>query len=443
MHAFTRPSAQLRKKVRAATLRSLHHTSLYRRLVLNAKDRGARTAATGDSLHTRLRENPREGSTLLKFIYGQLYNGKLAKIYGHAPTDACPLCHLPDSCTHIAGECRFHKNLTISRHNAACQLVHAAIRNAAKGGGALYGADDLRLVMADAGTRTQTPLGTLTSLAFTSQDDPHTQEEQHPQTTDWLEPLPPEADTRHKRHTDVSQDPRYNQVSTHTDTECTSAPTRIPAWILPLETQDALFAAGHGTAPDLIYARGVPDTPEPDPTTFDRKNCNLIVNEVFFCRDFGCHERRQEKTAKYIPLINALKEVWGKVEFVAIPIGHAGTTLAETQRHLAQAMAATRPEIERNRASRQVRDPDSDSAARTHDSSLFKALLLALTKLAQSRLLGIIHHRQSLVHAQVGEVRRNRATSAATPAPGPPPQAGTTPTHTMHHTRIPESTAIT
>ena len=293
MHAFTRPSAQLRKKVRAATLRSLHHTSLYRRLVLNAKDRGARTAATGDSLHTRLRENPREGSTLLKFIYGQLYNGKLAKIYGHAPTDACPLCHLPDSCTHIAGECRFHKNLTISRHNAACQLVHAAIRNAAKGGGALYGADDLRLVMADAGTRTHTPLGTLTSLAFTSQDDSHTQGEQHPQTTEWLEPLPPEADTRHKRHTDVSQDPRYNQVSTHTDTECTSAPTRIPAWILPLETQDALFAAGHGTAPDLIYARGVPDTPEPDPTTFDRKNCNLIVNEVFFCRDFGCHERRQ------------------------------------------------------------------------------------------------------------------------------------------------------
>ncbi len=85
MQAFTCPSAQLRQKVRAATLRSLHHTSLYMRLVLNAKDRGSCIAATGDSLHTRLRENPREGSTLLKFIYGQLYNGKLAKLYGHAP----------------------------------------------------------------------------------------------------------------------------------------------------------------------------------------------------------------------------------------------------------------------------------------------------------------------------------------------------------------------
>ncbi len=70
MHAFTRPSAQLVYKVRDAILRSLHHTSLYMRLVLNAKDRGARIAATGESLHTRLRKNPREGSTLLKFIYG-------------------------------------------------------------------------------------------------------------------------------------------------------------------------------------------------------------------------------------------------------------------------------------------------------------------------------------------------------------------------------------
>jgi hypothetical protein len=225
--------------------------------------------------------------------------------------------------------------------------------------------------------------------------------------------------------------------------ECTTAPTRIPEWILPLETQDALFAAGHGTAPDLIYARGVPDTPEPDPTTFDRKNCNLLVSEVFFCRDFGCHERLQVKTTKYAPLINALRAVWGKVEFVAIPIGHAGTTLTETQRQLAHALSATRPEIERDRARRQVRDPDSDSAARTHDSSLFKSLMQALTKLAQDRLLGIIRHRQSLVHVQVGEVRRTRAHSVATPAPGPPQQEGTTHTHTMHTRRITESTAIT
>ena len=69
-----------------------------------------------------------------------------------------------------------------------------------------------------------------------------TQEENHPtegtqQTlNDWLEPLPPEVETRHRRHTDVSQDPRYERATTAGDSECTEAPTRIPDWILPLET---------------------------------------------------------------------------------------------------------------------------------------------------------------------------------------------------------------
>ena len=135
--------------------------------------------------------------------------------------------------------------------------------------------------------------------------------------------------------------------------------------------------------------------------------------------------------------------MWGKVEFVAVPIGHAGTTLKETPTRLAQALSATRTAIEQRRARRQVRDPDTDNAARTHDSSLFKSLMLTLTKLAQNRLSGIIHHRQSLVHAQAGEIRRTRASSDATPAQETRQQGGTTHTHSMHAPRIPESTAIT
>ena len=131
------------------------------------------------------------------------------------------------------------------------------------------------------------------------------------------------------------------------------------------------------------------------------------------------------------------------MEFVAIPIGHAGTTLKETPKLLAQALSATRPEIEQRRARRQVRDPETDNAARTHDSSLFKSLMLTLTKLAQNRLSGIIHHRQSLVHAQVGEIRRTRAPSDATPAQETHQQGETTHPHSMHAPRIPESTAIT
>jgi hypothetical protein len=144
--------------------------------------------------------------------------------------------------------------------------------------------------------------------------------------------------------------------------------------------------------------------------------CNIIIIEVGFCQDFGCHKRLQEKTAKYSPFVTALKAVWGKVEVVAIPIGHAGTTLITTQRHLVQALSATRPDIERSKAKREVHNPDTDSAARTHDSFLFKTMMQALTKLGQTRLIGIIHHHQNLVHTQVGEVRRTRVNSDAAQA---------------------------
>ena len=155
MQAFTHPSQKLRQKVHAATLRSMHHASLYMRLILQAREQGAHIAATGKALHTRLRDQAKEGTNLLRFLCGQLYNGKLAHRYGHAPTDKCPLCHLFDSCTHIAGKCEAHKHLHISRHNVACQLVRAAIRNSAKGGGALYRAKDLFLVTADADNQPQ------------------------------------------------------------------------------------------------------------------------------------------------------------------------------------------------------------------------------------------------------------------------------------------------
>ena len=60
---------------------------------------------------------------------------------------------MPESCTHIDGECPDHEALRISRHNTACQLIRAATRKAAKGGGALHSAPDLVLVMTDSGTQ--------------------------------------------------------------------------------------------------------------------------------------------------------------------------------------------------------------------------------------------------------------------------------------------------
>ena len=120
MHAFTRPYSQLRLKVRDALLRSLHHSSLYRCLIIASKNKGARTKTVGQTLHKKLTHSPWEGTSVLKFIYEQFYNGKFAVRYGQALTDEDPLCHMPDSCTHIAGECPNHEAMRISRRNAAC-----------------------------------------------------------------------------------------------------------------------------------------------------------------------------------------------------------------------------------------------------------------------------------------------------------------------------------
>ena len=65
---------------------------------------------------------------------------------------------------------------------------------------------------------------------------------------------------------------------------------------------------GDGTAPDLTYARGIPDTPHPDQSTTDKKLCTLILLEVGFCRDQGCDKKHNEKTEKYYPLIAAFKK---------------------------------------------------------------------------------------------------------------------------------------
>jgi len=67
-----------------------------------------------------------------------------------------------------------------------------------------------------------------------------------------------------------------------------------------------MFEAGHGTAPDLIYARGVPDAPSRDPTSFKRRQCTLIIVEIGFCRDLGCEIKFEKKTEKYSPLLAAL-----------------------------------------------------------------------------------------------------------------------------------------
>jgi hypothetical protein len=205
MHAFTEPSSQLRLKVRSASLGSLQHTSFYRRLINNAKAQGTRTDILGSALHYIIRKSQRDGMTILKFIYGQLYNGKLAFRYKHAPTNACPLCGLPDSSTHILWQCKIHDVQCINRHNAACQLTHAAIRTAFKCGGTLYSPHDLRQVTMDAGTKHQTTNKGITAITAPILDDQDHVTQTPPPNTDWLSDSPRTASTPQRdRRVDVS-----------------------------------------------------------------------------------------------------------------------------------------------------------------------------------------------------------------------------------------------
>jgi hypothetical protein len=99
----------------------------------------------------------------------------------------------------------------------------------------------------------------------------------------WLTPIPITVDTRRRHHKDVLQDPGYTQRDPPPTTEAQSARRPlfyIPAWVFPIEETQSLFDRGHGTAPNLIYARGATNTPSPGPITFDKKLRTLIFFEI-------------------------------------------------------------------------------------------------------------------------------------------------------------------
>jgi hypothetical protein len=134
---------------------------------------------------------------------------------------------MPDSCTHLAGECPDREALRISRQNAACQLIHAAIRKTSRGGGALHSTPDLVLVMADTGTQPMTTGDSIESLSPTSEKTNLSRTTETP-PRDWFAPLPALEEVRRRRHTEVFQNPRYNHWVSPPPTGTVSEP-RPPA----------------------------------------------------------------------------------------------------------------------------------------------------------------------------------------------------------------------
>ena len=116
------------------------------------------------------------------------------------------------------------------------------------------------------------------------------------------------------------------------------------------------------------------------------KICTLILIEIRFSRDLGCDKTHAVKAEKSSPLLAALKEYWERVEFIAIPIGHAGTPLTSTLDHLIAAFLRVRPRVDHTSANKDTTQPITYSNAKSRDYRLFKSLLDALIELAKSCL---------------------------------------------------------
>ncbi len=133
------------------------------------------------------------------------------------------------------------------------------------------------------------------------------------------------------------------------------------------------------------------------------------------------------------------------MEYIAIPIGHAGTTLKTTLDHLTAAFSTVRPRTDRTSAIEGTSQPDMDFYARSHDYRLFNSMLDALTDLAQSCLLGIISNKTRLVGSLPSAIRRFRLhpTAPLHHVQATAHQEAATHTHRTNTTRVPEETAIT
>jgi hypothetical protein len=78
-------------------------------------------------------------------------------------------------------------------------------------------------------------------------------------------------------------------------------------WVLSLEGTHELFSQVMALR-RTSFMQGVPDSPSPDPTSFNKTQFILILVEIGFCKDFGCNNKIVNKTKKILPIIAAFKK---------------------------------------------------------------------------------------------------------------------------------------
>jgi hypothetical protein len=96
--------------------------------------------------------------------------------------------------------------------------------------------------------------------------------------------------------------------------------------------------------------------------------------------------------------LTTLRRYWSRVDLlVYIPVGHASTTLNDTATDITTALAQVRASIAATRKQKGYKTPEISKTALLHNTRTAKALLDKFYALAQTRLLGIIAHRQQKI----------------------------------------------
>ena len=106
-------------------------------------------------------------------------------------------------------------------------------------------------------------------------------------------------------------------------------------------------------------------------------------------------QEAQRKNREVHPLGNRSTSTLGRVDLICIPIGHAGTTPNDTVSNITTALAKVRPSIANSRKRIGRKTPEIRKTALLHGTHMVETLLDELCSLAQTRLLGVIAHKQN------------------------------------------------
>ena len=211
--------------------------------------------------------------------------------------------------------------------------------------------------------------------------------------------------------------------------ESVSAPRFLPDWLLANADQQRLIQSGHGVAPDIVYAKGVPNLRDPPDNSYNPAQCVILLVEVGFCQDLRLQAKEHLKLCKYAPLLEALSLRWGRVLLVGIPMGIAGTASVSALGQLAEALCTLRPPPLQAGGGRPRphRQPGVQAQPEHADGREEVQVDMGALKAARRELKAVTRHLRSLAQEHLLHILRARTcclTAGARPSQAPATQPG-------------------